>query len=270
MIRILAKAIVGIIVLTSFFDLSAQTTKKPQPQKSQTQKQGQKSSGQKKTVQKPQPVPVDGFWLVTKVTVGAKELTPIARWFKLDAGKQVSGNGWLQHSYGTYKFDKKKSELLFITENEPDDEFGAFKVVRTGATMSWSRTEERELVVVELKPITELPKSPADEVKGLWVLESALNRDVNITKQYDPDRQHFLFIRWDRQYVRQINSRERISGYWSFDAYQPVITLISEHREQQDEQWSASVSGTKLVMKGVTENVANLVLTYKRATDFPK
>lgn len=213
---------------------------------------------------------VEGFWAVTKVTMGTREVTPVGRWFKIEKGKQVSGNGWVQHSFGTYKFDKKKSELIFITTNEPEDEFGAFKVARTGPLMTWSRKEEGQLVVVELKPITELPISPSDEAKGLWVLESALSRDTDVMKQYDPDHKHFLFIRWDHQYVRQINAHERISGYWFFDAIRPEMTLISEHREQADEKWTVTFSGTKMTLKGNSENVKEMVLTYHRATEFPK
>jgi hypothetical protein len=224
----------------------------------------------KKPVSTPPPPVVDGFWLVTKVTVGGRELTPIARWFKLDKGKQVSGNGWLQHSFGTYKFDKKKSELFFLTTNEPEDEFGAFKVVRTGPLMTWNRKEENELVVVELKPITELPMSPADEVKGLWVLNSALDRELDVTKTFDPDHKHFLFIRWDRQYVKQINAHERIAGYWFFDELRPEITFISEHHEQEEEKWTVTLEGAKMTLKGSSENVKEMTLVYSRATEFPK
>lgn len=230
---------------------------------------------QKKTVPKKKPVVVvpeivEGFWLVTKVSVGTRDVTPVARWFKIEKGRQVSGNGWIQHSFGTYKFDKKKQELVFVTSNEPDDEFGAFKVVRTGPLMTWSRKEEGDMVVVELKPITELPMSPADEAKGLWVLDSAVDREVDISKQYDPDHKHFLFIRWDRQYVRQINAHERISGYWFFDAHRPEITFISENREQEDEKWNVTIAGTKMTLKGSSENVREMVLVYSRAKDFPK
>lgn len=213
---------------------------------------------------------VEGFWAVTKVTMGTRDVTPVARWFKLEKGKQVSGNGWVQHSFGTYKFDKKKSELVVSTANEPEDEFGPFKVVRTGPLMTWTRKEEGQLVVVELKPITELPVSPSDEAKGLWILDTALSRDNDITKQYDPDHKHFLFIRWDHQYVRQINAHERVSGYWFFDAMRPEVTLISEHREQADERWIATILGNKLTLKGNSESVKDMVLTYHRATEFPK
>ena len=209
------------------------------------------------------PPPVDGFWLVTKVTVGTREITPVARWFRLDNGKQVSGNGWVQHSFGTYKFDKTKSEVLFVTMNEPEDEYGAFKVVRTGPLMTWSRKEENEMVVVELKPVTELPMSPADEAKGLWILSSAVNNDLDVTKTFDPDHKHFLFIRWDHQYVKQINAHERVSGYWIFDAIRPEITFFGENEDE--EKWSVTIEAQRMTL-----TMKDMTLIYSRATEFPK
>jgi hypothetical protein len=216
------------------------------------------------------PPPVDGFWLVTKVTVGTREVTPVAKWIKLNEGKQLTGNGWLQHSFGSYKYDKDKSELTLITNNEPQDEFGAFKVTRTGPLMTWARKEEGELVTVDLKPITDLPTAPGDEAKGLWVLDLATERDNDITKKYDPDHKHFLFIRWDHQYVRQINAHERVSGFWFIDAHTPQMTLINENRELADEQWMVTVTAEKLILKGNSQNVRDMVLTYRRATEFPR
>jgi hypothetical protein len=236
-------ATLGLFLLV-LFDVSAQTKKKPVAV----------------------PEIVEGFWVVTKVSVGTRDVTPIGRWFKLEKGKQVSGNGWTQHSFGTYKFDKKKSELVFVTANEPEDEYGPFKVARKGPLMTWSRKEEGESVTVELKPTSELPISPSDEAKGLWILNSAFDRELDVTKTYDPDHKHFLFIRWDHQYVRQINAHERISGYWFFDA----MTLISEHREQADERWTVTLSGNKMTLKGSSENINEMTLTYSRATEFPK
>jgi hypothetical protein len=241
------------LLLFLIFDVSAQTKKSPA----------------KKPVV-PVPEIVEGFWLVTKVSVGTREVTPVGRWFKIEKGKQVSGNGWTQHSFGTYKFDKKKSELVVITTNEPEDEYGPFKVERKGNVMTWSRKEEGEMVVVELKPTTELPINPSDEAKGLWVLTSALDRELDVMRTYDPDHKHFLFIRWDHQYVRQINAHERISGYWFFDAIRPELTLISEHREQADERWTVTITGNKMTLKGSSENIKEMTLSYSRATEFPK
>ncbi len=257
-IKVAISILLVLIIQTGYAQASKQTKAKPSTKTT------------KPVVAKKVPPPVDGFWLVTKVTVGTRDVTPVAKWIRLNEGKQLTGNGWLQHSFGTYKYDKEKSELTLITNNEPQDEFGAFKVTRTGPLMTWSRKEEGELVTVDLKPITDLPTSPSDEAKGLWVLEMAIERDNDITRKYDPDHKHFLFIRWDHQFVRQVNAHERVSGYWFIDAHAPQMTLISENREQGDEQWTVTVDSQRLILKGNSQSVRDLVLTYTRATEFPR
>ena len=49
-----------------------------------------------------------GLWEVEKVSMGDHSMTPIARWMKFESDNtQVSGNGWLQHSYGNWSLTGK-------------------------------------------------------------------------------------------------------------------------------------------------------------------
>ena len=51
-----------------------------------------------------------GFWEIKEVIVGGKIMTPVAKWSKINKdGSYQSGNGWLQNSEGTWKFDKKNN-----------------------------------------------------------------------------------------------------------------------------------------------------------------
>lgn len=255
------RVLTSILFVLMLHSALAQTTKPAQKPKTNTTKS---------TPIKKQPLPVDGFWLVTKVMVGSREITPVARWARLADGKHTTGNGWLQHSFGTYSYDKAKSELLLITANEPKDEFGPFKVTRNGPLMTWSRVEDDEPVVVELKPISEMPMSPSDEAKGLWVLEKATKNGEDITRTFDRDKKHYLFVRWDHQFDRQTNAQERISGYWFVNAHQPQMTLIPEGGHLPEERWMIFVEGQKMTMKGTSDKITDLVLVYRRASEFPK
>jgi len=212
---------------------------------------------------------VDGLWVVKSVLVGAEDKTPVARWFRFENGKQYSGNGWQRHSAGTYTLNKKTSELTMKTENEPDDGFGAFKVVRKGTEMTWTRKEEGVLVKVQLELAADLPRSITDQVKGLWDLVSATRSGADITRQTDPDRIQFLFIRWDRIYVKQLKQDEQVQGYWFMNAHRPELKLFSQNNEQDSETWDVSFDGDKLVLTGVSESVKDVVLVYSRMTDFP-
>lgn len=213
---------------------------------------------------------IDGLWVVKKVMVGAEDLTPVSKWMKLEQGKQLSGNGWQQHSFGTYKWDKKTSLLSFQTTNEPADEFEPFKVSITNSGMTWTRMEEGVLVAVDLERTVDLPMSPADQIKGLWELESAQKLDQDITTVYDPAGDHFMFIRWDRIYVRQIHHDQQIRGYWFMNGHRPELRLISESEDQPSEKWMISFEEEKMVWSGLSENVQGMRLTYTRLSDFPK
>jgi hypothetical protein len=212
---------------------------------------------------------IDGLWVVKSVLVGAEDKTPVARWFRLDKGKQFSGNGWQRHSVGSYVWNKKTSELSLKTENEPDEGFGAFKVVRKGTAMTWTRKEEGVTVKVELESATDLPQATADRVKGLWDLVAATRSGVNALKQTDPDGKHFLFVRWDRMFVKQLKSDEQVNGYWFMNAHRPELKLFSENNETDPETWTVSFEKDKLVLRGVSQSVQDLVLTYARIANFP-
>ena len=213
---------------------------------------------------------VDGLWAVKRVMVGAEDKTPVARWFRLAHGTQVSGNGWQQHSIGSYRWNKKTSELSFETVNEPREEFGAFKVARKGNVMTWTRKEEGVMVKVELELTTSLPQSTADQIKGLWDLVSATRSGTDVLKQTDPEGNQFIFIRWDRMYVKQLKSDEQIRGYWFISAHRPELTFFSQRNEQDSETWMVSFDQDKLVLTGTSESVKDLVLVYSRMADFPK
>jgi len=212
---------------------------------------------------------VEGLWVVKSVMVGAEDKTPVARWFRLEHGRQVSGNGWQQHSLGSYKWNKKTSEVSLETINEPRDEFGAFKVLRKGNAMTWTRKEEGLVVKVELETATELPQSTADQVKGLWDLVSATRSGADVLKQTDPDGNQFVFIRWDRMYVKHLSSNEQVRGYWFMNAHRPELKFFSQDNEQDSETWMVSFELDKLVLTGTSESVKDTVLTYSRMAEFP-
>lgn len=211
---------------------------------------------------------VDGLWLVKSVTVGTVEKTPIGKWFRLTNGKQLSGNGWQQHTFGSYRWNKTTSELSLQSENEPSDGFGAFTVTRKGNTMTWTRDEEGAMVKVNLETITELPQSPADQVKGLWDLVLATRGKLDVTREIDPDGNQFAFIRWDRVYVRQLSSKEQVRGYWFMNAHQPELKFISEDSKREQETWAVNFDEGNLVLSGVSENVKGSTLMFARMAQF--
>jgi hypothetical protein len=217
---------------------------------------------------------VDGLWGVTKVTVGNQVLTPVAKWIKFDHEKQSSGNGWLQHTTGTYTYNRKNSTLEIKDYNEPSDEFGPFTITIPGPDdMRWTRMEEGENVIVELKRIEAISMSPSDEIHGLWGLEKALKADVDITAQYDPQKKYSMFIQWTHNYVINTGA-EKITGLWYVNAHRPELRFLRMGHEQELDKWEISIpwppEGKTLVLKGMSDQNKEIVLLFKPLTQFPK
>lgn len=213
---------------------------------------------------------VEGLWEVRRVTVGNDVMTPTGKWVRLEDGKQTTGNGSIEHTYGSYQFNKKTSALTLITENDPNEDFGPFTVTKFGANaMTWIRIEEGQTVTVELTRIRNLPVTPADAIHGLWDLERAMKGNEDITNQLDPQSKYWMFVRWDRIY--QISTgTERINGYWYINAHQPELRLMRFGREQEEDKWEVSFVVGKLVLLGISDSNKDQVLTFGRLTQFPK
>lgn len=213
---------------------------------------------------------VAGFWGVENVQAGDQEMTPVAKWFRIneDATYQ-SGNGWLQNSEGTWKYDEQNHTYEPTTKNGLVDEFGAFSVQFKDDKMVWQRAEEGMNVTVTLSRIDELPKAPADLVHGLWDLEQVLENGNDITADFDNENRYYLFIRWDRLYTERTADGERTSGYWYMDAHHPEITLMSHQEGRQPETWNVNVNISNLVLTGLSDSNRDREIHFVRFKQFP-
>ncbi|QGY42198.1 hypothetical protein GM418_00560 [Maribellus comscasis] len=214
---------------------------------------------------------VVGFWEIKEVTVGNEFMTPIARWTRINQdGTYQSGNGWQQNSEGTWDYDNKSNSFLPKETNGIEDSYGAFKVSFSGKEMIWQRKEDAMTVTVTLTPIKKLPKSTADEIKGLWDLTDALLNSRSVKDKFDPDDIYYVFIRWDRIYIERSPEGKRSTGYWYINAHRPEITFISHTAGQNPESWQIEVNDLELKLKGISETNKNRELIFQRINEFPQ
>jgi hypothetical protein len=209
-----------------------------------------------------------GFWGVDKVTVGEMDVTPVAKWFRINGdGTAAAGNGWLQNWKGTWTFDDE--EMLYMPESTTEliDEFGAFKVSFPGNQMTWQREEEGMHVTVLLSRIAEMPMSPADEVRGLWGLETAVKDGKDIMESLDPDNRIYFFIRWDRLFQMRKGDGTKTFGFWHMDGHEPKFFLVNFDKSIEDQVFTVSFEGGKLVMR--KEGEEQIVYTSRRLLQFP-
>jgi hypothetical protein len=197
-----------------------------------------------------------GLWEITQVTVGNEHKTPIAKWvdFKADHTHR-GGNGWVQHSIGTWHFDQQKSTLNILTTNGIEDIYPPFTVSQNDNGMQWKREEDGQTVIVSLKKIEEIPVAYSDKMIGLWQVVSIENEDDNTLLPFTKDAK--LFMRMDRRYSVHLPSGQK-GGVWHAHAHRQQVRLLSDEGDSADTSWSVLFDGKKMVfeMKGVRLTLA--------------
>jgi hypothetical protein len=213
---------------------------------------------------------VVGFWEVEEVKVAGKVMTPVAKWFRVNMdGTFQSGNGWLQSAEGTWQFDKTHNTYLPTERNGLVDKYGAFKVMFEGSQMSWERMEDGDQVLVRLKRIEELPKSPADRLVGVWDLKEMTRGGKSEKSTFDPEDNYYIFIRWDRIYVERAKDGGKSFGYWHINGHRPELTLISQMDEKPREIWNVEVDDKTLKLNGISESNKALQMVFEKINHIP-
>ncbi|WP_299621530.1 hypothetical protein [uncultured Tenacibaculum sp.] len=210
-----------------------------------------------------------GLWEIKNVVVGNQNMTPVAKWTQINSdGTYASGNGWLQNAKGKWNFDTKTNIYSAVDVLDVADEFGGFSVTFENNKMCWSRVEEGQNVKVTLSKIKELPMSPADYLEGIWDLEDIKKKGKSITKTYDKNNKHKLFIRWDRIYLNFNPEGKKTTGYWHIHGHKPHITLIPHSKDDKLESWKVSVNEKELIMIGLSDTNRDEERIYKRRNSF--
>lgn len=190
---------------------------------------------------------LEGLWLVEKVSMGDQSMTPVARWMKFNTDNtQVSGNGWLQHSYGTWSL--KESQLSVEDTNGIQDNTDPFTVEIQESSMTWKRDEGGQEVTVSLKRIDALPQSEGNKLVGLWKLISSIDNGNDVTAIVNPDEKSMLHLRWDNTYVQHNMPKGKKYGAYKIHGHKPEIQLVNYGNESKFSFWSFSIQNEQLIL----------------------
>lgn len=199
-----------------------------------------------------------GFWEVEIVEVGEDNMTPIAKWFKINSDKTYqAGNGWLQNGRGKWTYDIEKNLYSAMDSLDIIDEFGGFAVSFREGKMVWEREEEGMLVKVTLRPIENMPMSPADYLEGIWEVSDS-----------NADKQHKIFFRWDRIYLHFDSKNSKKTGYWHIHGHKPEITLLPHQEDGVAESWRIEADEKYLLMTGISTSNSGIERKYIRKNSF--
>lgn len=198
---------------------------------------------------------IDGLWQVKSVKMGDQEMTPIARWmhFHKDSS-QVSGNGWLQHSTGSWSFNQNKNSLTIRNTNGIEDRYEPFQVHFKDQRMIWNRTEDNHPIEVILERIEKLPTSEANKLYGLWRFDSIFENGNEITEMQNPSKKGILFLRWDGTYeLRNYPEGERY-GIFKTHAHRPQLDMVSYSKDPEYQFYEFQVENNTLFLTATNKD----------------
>lgn len=195
-----------------------------------------------------------GLWIVKKVNMDSQEITPIARWMRFDKDSiQSSGNGWLQHSIGTWSLNSK-NVLSIINTNGILDEAEPFQLNLEGDKMTWQRKEEGTDVTVHLERRNKIPTSEANKLLGLWKFDSILVDDKEVSDSLNPKKNAMLFLRWDNTYELRNYPKGEKYGMFKTHGHRLQIDMVSYSKKPEFQFYTFSLKGKKLVLKSTNSN----------------
>lgn len=212
---------------------------------------------------------IEGLWVVQHVKAGGQEMTPNARWMRFNAdGTQQSGNGWFQHSVGTWSLDDQKHELTVVNTNGLTDPSGPFTINIEKDVMTWNRVEEGEKVIITLKRSDELPQTYGDKILGLWQLEKATGNCNYFTPTGNSPSTAYILFRWDKRFVIH-SEKERINGVYNVHGHKPELELIPYGENLNRDFWQIGFEQNAITLKLL--NTDSLVTRkFNRIHEFPE
>lgn len=198
---------------------------------------------------------MNGLWIVKKVKMGEKEMTPIKRWMKFNKDStQTSGNGWLQHSIGSWSYKKQAKLLVIKNDNGIVDNAEPFKVKLEKNNMIWLRKEDGNDVSVFLERINKIPASEANKLLGLWKFDSILYDDKEVSDSINPNKKAMLFLRWDNTYELHNYPKGKKYGIFKTHGHRLQLDMVNYSQKPKYQFYGFSINGNKLVLKSTNSN----------------
>ena len=210
---------------------------------------------------------IEGLWVVKSVMAGDNEMTPNARWMRFHADStQESGNGWLQHSVGTWSLDRTKNTLSVVNSNGLDDPNEPFAVTLSENEMTWKRTEEGQALEVRLERSDQLPMKFGDHLYGLWQLDKADGNGAFFSQA--DEAKGFIFFRWDNRFVIA-GPKGRINGVYNVHGHKSEVEMIPYGEEHPRNFWKFEY-GENSITLSLLNSDSLVTRTFSRIRSFPE
>ena len=197
-----------------------------------------------------------GLWEVTKVSLEGNSMTPIARWVRFNSDfTQESGNGWLQHSIGNWKFDNETKMLEIENTNGLEDK-NPFKVQLEGDHMQWNRLEAGDELTVMLKRIKKLPTSGANKLFGLWKFIDIRYNGKEVLDSLNPSDKASISFGWDNNYTLRNYPKGEKYGIFKTHGHRQRMQMVVDYNTKNPkiDFYNYEFIGDTLSMKSTNKN----------------
>lgn len=212
---------------------------------------------------------IEGLWIVKSVAAGENEMTPNARWVRFNTDlTQQSGNGWLQHSYGTWELDSETNELSIVNENGINDSNEPFKIILSDDEMVWNRVEEGQDVTINLEKSNDLPLTFGDRLLGLWELEEATGNGNYFKHSEISISNYYIFFKWDKRFFIE-SDLGKFNGVYNVNGHRPEVELIPDEAPFKSNFWQVNFDRNNIILS-LTGSDSIVTRKFKRIHEFPQ
>ncbi|OIP48743.1 MAG: hypothetical protein COZ16_10250 [Flavobacteriaceae bacterium CG_4_10_14_3_um_filter_31_253] len=209
---------------------------------------------------------INGLWLVKSFKVNNMEIPSSENWIRFNADSSLSsGNDWLQHSVGYWRYQQNTKLLTINTEIGFTYYKSPFSVEIHKTTMIWKGTKEGMEVIIILEKAEKLPTSEANKLFGLWKFDSVFIGDNDVLDSLNPNKKAMLFFRWDNQFEFHNYPEGEKYGIFKIQPYRNQLEMINYSSSPKFQFYDFKIEGENLELKSKDEKT---VLKFSRIHQF--
>lgn len=210
-----------------------------------------------------------GLWQVEEVDVDGEIMTPISKWIRIyEDHRQESGNGWLQHSYGTWEVDQDKQLITVDNHNGLKDQYGPYSMDFDKNKMTWTRLEDGKKVVVTMSRIESVKASPGDNLLGVWKRSGTSVTDEGTVVNPLGSVHHYLHLRWDHVFEEYNQHGSHSSGIYRIHGHRPEMEMVYYGNDSLF-RWHFDISQDRLTLRSKTRGSGERIRQYERVHVLP-
>tara|TARA_R110001606_G_scaffold151587_3_gene292151 strand:- start:3983 stop:4720 length:738 start_codon:yes stop_codon:yes gene_type:complete len=201
---------------------------------------------------------IDGLWIVKILKLDGKDFTINEKWFRFEADStQTSGNGWQQHTTGSWSYQKESNRITIKNDNNFNDflEYkNPFNVTFDKNSMTLQGTDRGKDVTIVLERATKLPTTEANKLLGLWKFDSIFVDDKEVSDSLNPTKKGMIYLGFENNYTLYNYPEGEKYGIFKTHSMRNQIDLINSSRTPEYQYYKFRLENDNLTLKSTNSN----------------